>query len=55
MALQIDYDESDEISDAVFDLYNGDGQASGVHDLRDEYGADLVQLVGFYLNTCGIG
>ncbi|CAN0511709.1 unnamed protein product, partial [Scytosiphon promiscuus] len=52
---QINYTESDDIADAVFDLYNGSGQASGVHALRDEYGADLVQLIGFFLDTCGIG
>lgn len=52
---QIDYVETSDISQAVFDLFKGEGQASGVHALRDKYGADLVQLIGFYGNTCGIG
>lgn len=50
--MQIDYQEG-EISDAVYELY--EGGVPGVHELRDKYGADLVQLVGFYSSTCGIG
>ena len=51
----IDYDEGEDMSDALFDMYEGVGQASGVHELRDKHGADLVQLVGFFLSSCGIG
>lgn len=43
------------MSDAVYELHRGDHEELGVHALRDQYGADLVQLVGFYLNSCGIG
>ena len=53
---QVDYTETSDVSDAVYGLQRGDNEGLlDVHALRDEYGADLVQLVGFYLNTCGIG
>ena len=52
----MDYTETNDISDAVYGLQSGDHEELlDVHALRDEYGADLVQMVGFYLNTCGIG
>lgn len=51
--VQVDYQEPGDISSTVYELY--EGGVPGVHELRDKYGADLVQLIGFYSNTCGIG
>ncbi|CAN0470461.1 unnamed protein product, partial [Ectocarpus sp. 8 AP-2014] len=48
---QASFDESDSIVDDVRAIQKNEG----VHKLRDEYGADLVQLIGYYLNTCGVG
>ncbi|CAM9226026.1 unnamed protein product [Ectocarpus sp. 4 AP-2014] len=48
---QAPFDESDSIVDDVRALQKN----KDVHTLRDEYGADLVQLIGYYLNTCGVG
>lgn len=42
------------MTDAVFALYEGTGQLSGVPQMREDYGADLVQLVGFYTDSCGV-
>ena len=52
---QIEYEESADMADALFDMYGDVGQASGVHDLRDKHGADLVQMIGFFTSSCGIG
>ncbi|CAM9859463.1 unnamed protein product, partial [Hapterophycus canaliculatus] len=52
---EVSYVESSSIVDAVYDLKNNENFDIDVHKLRDDHGADLVQLVGFYLNTCGIG
>lgn len=41
--------------DAVYDLQENQISGVDVHALRDETGADLVQLVGLYDDTCGIG
>lgn len=43
------------MADAVYDLYRGDKVDLQVHELRDLYGADLVQLIGFYPSSCGVG
>ncbi|CAM9482761.1 unnamed protein product [Ectocarpus fasciculatus] len=48
---QASFDESDSIVDDVRAIQKNED----VHKLRDEYGADLVQLIGYYLNTCGVG
>lgn len=47
--------ESTDTTAVIYDLFLGEGEASKVHSLRDEYGADLVQLIGIYTDTCGIG
>lgn len=52
---QIDYTEGSDISQTIYAMYEGTGQASEVPNMRDEWGADLVQLVGFYRDACGIG
>lgn len=52
---QIPYEEQDEIDEVIRDLYQGRGQGEGVPVLRNRYGADLVQLVGFFADTCGVG
>lgn len=52
---QVAYVETDDIVDAVYALQNNEGFDIDVDALRNEFGADLVQLVGFYANTCGIG
>lgn len=52
---QVAYEETESIVDAVYDLQKNENFEVDVHALRDEYGADLVQLIGFYANTCGIG
>ena len=52
---QIDFVEGNDITDAVIGLCKGDQKDLQVHELRDRYGADLVQMIAFYPNTCGIG
>lgn len=52
---QVNYKESDDIVDAVYDLQKNQNLGVDVHGLRDEHGADLVQLIGFYVTSCGIG
>ncbi len=50
---EVDYDESDDISDDLTNLrLTDDGNMEEVHDWRDEYGADLVALIG---DTAGNG
>lgn len=45
-----DIDDSDTY-DALKNLAENDEVAK----LRDAYGADLVQLIGYYENACGTG
>ena len=49
------YEETEDIVDAIYDLQSNENIGVDVDALRNEYGADLVQMIGFYSNTCGIG
>lgn len=56
MVKQIDYTEDgDDMNHAIYDLYKGTTTGLEVHAMRDKYGADLVQMIGFYDDTCGVG
>lgn len=55
MTQQLDYVEGEDIVAAIGDMKDDTGKASGVHALRDKYGADVVQLIGWYPETCGVG
>ncbi len=35
--------------------YNNDSRFDEVHALRDQYGADVVSLIGSYVESCGLG
>lgn len=52
---QIDYVEGPDISETIFAMSDGTGEARNIPNLRNQWGADLVQLVGFYQDVCGIG
>ena len=45
----------DASRDMLYDLANNQNFGSDVHAIRDHHGADLVQLVGFHDDVCGIG
>lgn len=59
--LKVDYAESSSMVADIYELQEStgfksmDGTSLDVDALRNLYGADLVQLVGFYSGTCGIG
>lgn len=47
--------DDDQINHAIYDMYKGTGTSIGIPELREKYGADLVQLLGFFPDSCGIG
>ena len=52
---EVAYQESDASMDALYDLRDNENFGIDVHALRDQTGADLVQLVGLFFDTCGMG
>lgn len=43
------------MSNDLYALLGGTGDAKDVPGMRNTYGADLVQMIGFYSGTCGMG
>jgi len=54
-SLQVDYTEQDSAQDLYNLQLTDDGFMDTIHDLRDEYGADLVMLLGEFSFTGGLG
>lgn len=55
---QLEYDDgpaAQSLEDVINNMYQGRGQAEGIPELRDQYSADLVQLMGVFPENCGIG
>ncbi len=53
-SLQVDYTEQDSAQDLYNLQFTDDGFMDTIHDLRDEYGADLVMLLGEFEFTGGL-
>lgn len=52
---EVNYSETGDMRDALYGItYKTDGIIDNVHDLRDQYGADIVSLITQDSNFCGI-
>lgn len=52
---QIDTTEGGDMAADLSNLFQGVGDSKLATELREEYGADLVQMHGNYDSSCGLG
>eukprot|EP00904_Undaria_pinnatifida_P009471 jgi/Undpi1/5654/HiC_scaffold_2.g00928.m1 len=52
---QIDTTEGSDMAADLSNLFQGVGESKLANELREQYGADLVQLHGNYESSCGLG
>ncbi|CAN0464734.1 unnamed protein product, partial [Hapterophycus canaliculatus] len=55
LSTQVAFVESSDMNSDLASIAAGKGKAAGFDAMRSKYGADLVQMIGFYADSCGTG